>query len=157
VIFPGGLPFHQRSGRRMLDVLLICQGEEARSFDLGLSLDREQPAQTALGLTSPVGVVAATQGPPHVGAAGWLFHLDAPNVLLTTLRTPEDGSSAVVARLLESSGYGGQAGFRCVRNPTRAYVQDLRGNQLFDAEVEGDMARLDVNGNDLVQLRVEFG
>jgi hypothetical protein len=156
VIFPGGLPFHQRHGARMLDVFLLTPGETALAYDLGVSFDRDRPAQTALGLTSPVGVVASTQGPPHVGASGWLFHLDATNVLLTSLRTPEDGSDAVIARLLESAGHGGQAGFRCARNPARAFVQDLRGNLLFDATVEGDMVQLDVGANDLVQLRVEF-
>src|SRR5262249_23140844 len=71
VIFPGGLPFHQRHGARMLDVILVPEGETATAFELGVSLDREQPMQTALGVTSPVGVVACDQGPPHVGAAGW--------------------------------------------------------------------------------------
>src|SRR5262249_45256599 len=60
VIFPGGLPFHQKHGSRMLDVFLICPGETAMAFELGVSLDREHPVQTALGLTSPVGVVRAT-------------------------------------------------------------------------------------------------
>src|SRR5207248_5814247 len=32
VILPGGLPFHQRQGTRMLDVMLICEGETARTF-----------------------------------------------------------------------------------------------------------------------------
>lgn len=156
VIFPGGLPFHQRHAQRMLDIMLICPGETARAFDLGISLDRDQPTQTALGVTSPVGVVASTQGPPHVGAAGWLFHVDATNLLLTSLRAPSDGSSAVIARLLECAGHGGPAGFRCARNPARAFVQDLRGQPIFDAAVEGDMVQLDVSGNDLMQLRVEF-
>jgi hypothetical protein len=75
---------------------------------------------------------------------------------LTSLRAPDDGANAVVARLLESTGHGGPAGFRCVRNPARAFVQDLRGNPLLDATVEGDLVQLDVSGNDLVQLRVEF-
>jgi hypothetical protein len=156
VIFPGGLPFHQRHHNRMLDVLLVCPGETETVFDLGIGMDREQPAQTALGLTSPVGVVPCTQGPPHVGAAGWLFHLDAPNVLLSSLRPITDGASGVVARLLEIAGHAGPAGFRCVRNPARAFVQDVRGNPVVDVAVEGDLVQVEVGGNDLVQLRVEF-
>ena len=49
VVFPGGLPFHQRQEGRMLDVILIPEGEKATTFDLGIALDREQPMQTALG------------------------------------------------------------------------------------------------------------
>jgi hypothetical protein len=47
-------------------------------FDLTIGIDREQPMQTALGVASPVAVVPTTKGPPHVGASGWSFHLDAP-------------------------------------------------------------------------------
>jgi hypothetical protein len=86
VLFPGGLPFHQRHGGRMLDVLLVCPGEKTQAFDLALGLDRDYPVQTALGLVTPAPVVETTQGPPHVGAEGWLFHLDAPNLLLSSLR-----------------------------------------------------------------------
>ncbi len=53
VIFPGGLPFHQRQGARMLDVILLPEGETCRTFDLGLALDRPAPLQTALGLGDP--------------------------------------------------------------------------------------------------------
>jgi alpha-mannosidase len=156
VVFPGGLPFHQRNGGRMLDVVLVCEGETQTHFDLGVGLDRGQPAQTALGIASPLGVVACTQGPPHVGETGWLFHLDAPNVLLSSLR-PADGSpDGVVASLLEVAGQGVQAGFRCVRNPARAVVQDLRGHVTQDAITEGDQVQVEVGPYDLLRLRVEF-
>jgi hypothetical protein len=156
VIFPGGLPFHQRNGGRMLDVLLIAEGETATTFDLGIGLDREQPMQTALGIASPLGVVDCTQGPPHVGATGWLFHLDASNLLLGRLKPAGEDVDGVVATLLESSGQGGQAGFRCVRNPVRAAVQDLRGNDVLEANVQDDTVLLDVSPNDLMQVWVEF-
>ncbi len=156
VIFPGGLPFHQRNGGRMLDVLLMVEGETATAFDLGISLDREQPSQTALGITSPIGVVRCDQGPPHVGASGWLFHLDASNLMLSTLRPAPDGADGIVATLLETTSQGVQANFRCVRNPVRAYVQDLRGNALLDAPTQDDAVLLDVGPSDLLQLRVEF-
>ena len=35
-LFPGGLPFHQRHGTRMVDVILVPEGEACRTFDLGL-------------------------------------------------------------------------------------------------------------------------
>lgn len=156
VLFPGGLPFHQRHGGRMLDVLLVCEGEQGRAFDLGISLDREQPMQTALGLSSPVGLVELDQGPPHVGAAGWLYHLDMNNLLLTSLRPARDHDNAVVATMLECAGAGGPAQFRCARNPVRAVIQDVQGTPLIDAAVQGDAVDFEVSANDLLQLRVEF-
>ncbi len=156
VVFPGALPFHLRQGTRMLDVILITEGESARSFDLAIGLDREFPMQTALGMISPAPVVATANGPPHVGASGWLFHLDAPNLMLTNLRPTPDGSDAILARLLECSGHDGPAELRCARNPARAAVQDARGNALTDAYTHGDAVQLNVTRNDLIQLRVDF-
>ena len=48
VLFPGGLPFHQRHGSRMLDVILVSPGETAQTFDLALGVDREHPMQTGV-------------------------------------------------------------------------------------------------------------
>jgi hypothetical protein len=155
-ILPGGLPFHQRSGSRMLDVILVTAGESAAVFELGIALDRENPMQTSLGLVTPAPAVPTDRGPPHVGATGWLFHLDAPNLMLTTLRPAPDGSDAVVARLLECGLGGGAAQLRCVRDPKRAFLTDARGQALADLPVEGDAVLLDVARNDLAQVRVEF-
>jgi hypothetical protein len=155
-LFPGGLPFHQRHGSRMLDIILLAEGETTHTYDLGLGLDREHPMQTALGLISPAPLVPAGQGPPHVGAVGWLFHLDATNLALTSLRPASGGADAVMARLLECSAYGGQAEFRCVRNPQRAALLDARGTALMEASVIGDAVQFEVASGDLAHLRIEF-
>ncbi len=140
----------------MLDVLLVVEGEGCRSFDLGIGLERPLPAQTAQGVISPVIVVPVEQGPPHVGATGWLFHLDAPNLLLTSMRPAADGSDAIVARLLECSGTAGQAELHCARDPRRALLTDARGTTLYDVSTQGDTCLLDVSRNDLLHLRVSF-
>jgi hypothetical protein len=162
VIFPGGLPFHQRHGGRMIDVLLLCPGEQTHSFDLAIGLDRDYPMQTALGLATPAPVTATSQGPPHVGAEGWLFHLDVPNLLLTSLRpaSPRGENktgTGIVARLLEIGGFGGQAELRCVRDPQRAQLLDALGTPQMDVSTQGDAVLLEVGRHDLAQLRVEFG
>lgn len=155
-LFFGGLPFHQRQDTRMLDAILIPEGESETVFDIAIGLDREQPIQTALGLATPVPVVQTAKGPPHVGAAGWLFHLDAPNLLLTGLRPLPEGGDGMVLRLLECSVYSGQAQFRCVRPPVDAKLVDARGNHVLTLGTSGDAAMLEVSPCDLVQLRVDF-
>jgi hypothetical protein len=157
VIFPGGLPFHQRHGERMLDVILVPEGETEQSFELGLAPDREYPMQTALGMISPAPLVPTSTGPPHIGAAGWLFHLDSPNLLLTSLRPGGDDADAIIARLLECHNYSTSAELRCPRNPRRAVLLDARGDFVQDASVSGDAVQFEVAAGDLVQLRVEFG
>src|SRR5712692_3829592 len=141
VVFSGGLPFQQRQGGFMLDVLLITPGEECRTFELGIGIDRASPAQTAQGMVTPVVVVPTAQGPPHVGATGWLAHLDASNLLLTSLRPAADGADAVTARMIECAGAGAAGEFRFARNPTRATSLDARGNALIDLTVDGDAVR----------------
>jgi alpha-mannosidase len=156
VIFPGGLPFHQRHGSRMLDIILLVAGETGQSFELGLSLDRDHPMQTAQGMVTPVPCLAVAKGPPHIGASGWLFHLDSPNLLLTSLRPGPGGADAVTARLLECGQHGGTAEFRCARNPRRAVLQDARAENQRDFDTEADTVHLEVPANDWAQVRVEF-
>jgi hypothetical protein len=171
VIFPGGLPFHQKHEGRMLDVILVTEGETARTFALAIALDREQPMQTAQGLTTPVVVVPTSKGPhPNdkgIGSSGWLFHLDSPHLLLSQMRPGKaeaNGSrntsgpdDAIVARLLECGGHSGQAEFRCARNPKRAAVLNCRGDFMLEASLSGDAVQLEVTPNDLIEVQVEFG
>jgi hypothetical protein len=156
VLFPAGLPFHQRHGGRMIDVLLVCPGETVQVFELAVGLDRDYPMQTALGLVTPAPAVAVDRGPPHVGAEGWLFHLDAPNLLLSALRPAPDAATALTARLLECGGHAMTAELRCVRDPGGAALIDARGKTLSELPTHGDAVVLDVARNDLVQVRIDF-
>jgi hypothetical protein len=172
-ILTGGLPFHQKQGGRMVDVILMPEGEKTTVFEMGIAFDREVPTQTAWGYTSPLAVVPTTKGPPHIGTSGWLFHIDASNLLLTRM-TPgtmadhilpspsgrgaggEGASDAITARFLECANYSGLAEFRCVRDPQRATVLDARGQFMVEANRSGDVVHLEVTPNDLVHVQVEF-
>jgi hypothetical protein len=163
-ILMGGLPFHQKQGGRMVDVILAPEGEKTTTFELGIAFDRDVPMQTAWGFTSPLAIVPTLKGPPHIGASGWLFHIDASNLLLTRM-TPgraESGTrgegveDAITARFLECANYSGLAEFRCVRDPQRATVLDARGQFVLEAHRAGDVVNLEVTPNDLAHVQVEF-
>lgn len=157
-ILTGGLPFHQRQGPRMLDVILIPEGEQARAFDLGLALDRDYPMQAAVGMVSPLGVVPTTKGPPHIGPSGWLFHVDSPNLLLINLRPAADGSRSFIATLLETSGvHGGSAELRCVRDPVGAVLVDGDDQATTGLTVVGDAVRLEYAAGELFRVKVDLG
>ncbi|MFO0843525.1 MAG: hypothetical protein U0797_14170 [Gemmataceae bacterium] len=155
MIFPGGLPLHHRHGGRMLDVLLLREGEGAApstsaSASTASSQCRPRPALPARWPSS-----RSAQGLPHVGrAAGWLFHLDAPNLMLTSLCPAADHPDAVLATLLECSGVVVCA--RCVRDPVRASVEDFGGAALIDVAVRGDGVEFEASANDLLRPAVEF-
>ena len=150
----------------MVDVILAPEGEAATTFDLGIALDRDQPMLTAWGLASPLAIVPTTKGPPHVGASGWLFHLDLPSLLLTRLlpgvresiaAAGEEPRDAVVAQLLECAGFPAHAEFRCVRNPKKAAILNGLGQYSMTCHFQDDIVTLDVASHDWVQLQVEFG
>ena len=150
----------------MLDVILVPEGEKTTTFELGIAFDRDVPMQTAWGYTSPLAIVPTTKGPPHIGASGWLFHIDASNLLLTRLipgtmqnsasRERERPEDAITARFLECANYSGLAEFRCVRDPQRASVLDARGQFVLEAHRSGDVVHLEVTPNDLAHVQVEF-
>jgi hypothetical protein len=156
VLLTGGLPFHQRHGGRMVDVILIPEGETARAFEIGIGMDRDYPMQTAVGMISPAPLVPVSKGPPHIGATGWLFQLDMLNAVLLGMRPASGGADGITARVLECSGHGGQVELRCVRDPQRALVIDNRGMHRTDASTYGDVASFEVMAGDLVQIRVDF-
>ncbi len=172
VIFPCGLPFLQRHGGRMLDLILLPQRESVHTYDIAIGLDRAHPMLTAQGLTTPVSMIETTKGPPHIGSEGWLYHLDTPNLLLTSMRpggveisgeavSSTNGETpnlhnAMTVRLMEVSLQSGIAEFRCVRNPKHAALLDLRGERLLETTIENDSCHLEVTPGDFNQLQVEF-
>jgi hypothetical protein len=156
-ILTGGLPFHQRQGPRMLDVILIPEGEQARTFDLGLALDRDYPMQAAVGMISPLTVVPTTKGPPHIGPSGWLFHVDSPNLLLINMRPTDDGGRSFIATFLETSGvHGGTAELRCVRDPSGATLVDGDDHATTGLTVGSDAVRLDFAAGELLRVQVDL-
>jgi hypothetical protein len=156
IFLTGGLPYHQRHGARMLDIVLIPEGEKGQVFEIALALDREVPVQPAVGMISPISVVPTTKGPPHIGPTGWLFHLDSPNLVLSTIRPVEGVQRAFVLTLLETSGFGGSAELRCVRNPVRGYLLDASDGSIMEYRVEDNAVKIEYAGNDLLRIRVDF-
>ena len=129
--------------------------------------------QTAWGYASPLAIVPTLKGPPHIGSSGWLFHIDASNLLLTRMtpgraegdrraegrEAPVESAEvedAITARFLECANYSGLAEFRCARDPQRAVVLDARGQFLLEANRSGDAVHLEVTPNDLAHVQVEF-
>ena len=156
LILTGGLPFHHRQGTRMIDILLMTEGETAQTFELGLALDRAVPMQTAQAMITPMPLLEVAKGPPHVGAVGWLFHLDATNLLLTSLEAAPGGGDAVIVRIVETNLQGGQAELRCPRNPVRAEIINLLGDSIQDARINGDSVEFDFAPGELLNLRITF-
>jgi len=158
-LFTGGLPFLQRHGSRMADVILVPEGERQRSFELLLSLDRELPMQTAIGWVSPSPVVRTEKGPPPAGASNWLAHVDMPSLILTSLRrcpASEGMNRAVAGQFLETSGFGGSAEFRFVRDPNQVSLVDGLGEPVQPLAMNGDAIPLDYSAGETLRVKAEW-
>jgi len=158
-VFTGGLPFIQRHGNRMADVILVPEGEQARTFDLLLATDRDIPMQTAVGWVSPAPVVETEKGPPHFGTSGWLAHIDMPSLIVTALQ-PCDAASganrAIAARFIECAGFGGAAELRFARDPSRASSIDGEGNVLSPLTMAGEAVQLEFSAGETLRVQLEW-
>jgi hypothetical protein len=158
-LFTGGLPFIQRHGNRMADVILVPEGEKNTAFELLLSLDRDQPMQTALGWVSPTPVVATTKGPPAAGTHYWLGHVDMPSLLLTSLKPCDAGEGmnrAVVGQFLECSGFSGSAELRFARDPAKASLVDGMGQVTQPLTMNNDAVPLEYSAGETLRVKVEW-
>jgi hypothetical protein len=163
-LFTGGLPFLQRHGSRMADVILVPEGEQARTFDLLLAPDRDVPMQTALGWVSPAPVVVTEKGPPHIGASGWLAHVDMPNLVVTCFRPVAAGagaSRAVAGTFVETAGFGGAAELCFARDPNRAELVDGTGKALQPLTLRAasggsEAVPLEYSANETFRVKAEW-
>lgn len=140
-ILTGGIPFHLRNNRRMLDTILIPTGETEHKFRLGIGIDLPYPLQAAQSFAHGVVPHFETASPPQPGNTSWLLHLSARNVALTHL-APTIGEAGKVtgleARVLETENRHAEAALRTFRPVKEAWLTDFRGKKISDLKVEGD-------------------
>ena len=78
-----GLPFYRKTGDRMLDAILVPEGELQRTFSMSISVDQAYPMQEALDRLVPPLIRQQVPGPPAHGNHGWFLNLDSRNVQIT--------------------------------------------------------------------------
>ncbi len=154
-VFTGGLPFAQKHGARAVDVVLVAPGETASRFELLLAMDRDYPTPTAAGWVTPSPVVAVETGPPNGMMSSSLVHLDLPSLHMTGFRPGHDGQS-VVARLIESAGFGGAADLTFPKPPTAAALVDGAGEDITPVTPAGPVVPLEFSAGETVRVRVEW-
>jgi alpha-mannosidase len=168
-ILPCGLPYHRKTGPRMLDTLLVVAGETRRRFKFAVAVDQPYPIQSAIDVAAPVLAVPTTGSPSGGSSTGWLFHLSAGNVQLTRLLPLPGGETAsdvvaglptepprqgCVIRLVETEGRRKTAWLRCFRSPTAARQVDFHGQTINKLALEGDGVRVDVRPYEVCDVEV---
>ena len=140
----------------MLDTLLVVEGESAQDFHLAVTVDDDLPHISQQDWLTPAIVVSVEQGPPVAGPSSWLFHLDAPSVLLLDLQIDPVHSSSLIARFAETFGYATQAQLRCPRNPLAACTVDGWGKQELSQTIGDDAVSLHLGCYELQNVKIDF-
>ena len=178
-ILTAGLPFHRKTGPRMIDTILVVPRETERKFRFTIALDQDYPMQAALdALQAPV-VVPTKRGPPKSGAAGWFFHLATRQVqivqMLPLSEKPTAGESGdqqealpdvgarskpkrcgLTLRLVETEGRPVRARLRCFRTPSGARQCDLTGRTICELTLDGDALLVDLTAFEIADIEIYF-
>lgn len=164
-ILSRGLPFHRKTGSRMLDTILLTAGETRRRFRLAIALDEPYPIQAALDEAAPVLCVPTEGGPPGGMDSGWLFHLSSGNVQLTrilplrTAESEEDSTppaAGMIVRLLETEGLRTTTSLRCFRTPTLAREVDFQGKVMRTLDIDDDAVSIEVAPYEVCDIELRF-
>ncbi|HEX4144327.1 MAG TPA: hypothetical protein VHY91_12535 [Pirellulales bacterium] len=162
-IVTAGLPYHRRSGPRMLDSLLIVRGETARQFQLAIGVDVPNPAAAAAEVLAPVLELHEVARPLAGPRQGWLFHVDARAVLATHWQAvgprPIDVGEASPGvpigfrvRLLETAGQSVRVKLRACRTVNEARKVDFRGGNLGDLSTDQDCIFCDLAAHEWAEI-----
>lgn len=84
-----GRPYHRRTGPRMLDSLLVTEGEQGREFTFTIELDQPFPMRTVADSAIPPIVLQTADRISRSVTSGSLLGISARNVMLAAVRTGE--------------------------------------------------------------------
>jgi len=167
-LLPCGLPFHRKTGPRMLDTILLAKGETQRRFRMVVAIDQDYPMQAALDATVPAVVVPTTSGQPRGGHSGWFFQVEPRNVQVTGLfpvGPPEVEPTAGGAprrvhgcrlRLVETEGRPARARICGLWPPRSARQVDLRHQTMITLPVDGEGIWLDLTAYEVADVEILF-
>ena len=156
-LLTGGLPYHRRVSRRMLDSLLIVGQESQTEFRLGLALDLRYPMIASSQWMSPNFQLECRTDPRKL-PGGWLYHFDCKNILVTTWRPVFDSQSNMTGlqiRFKETEGRGGKLKLRCPRPIGSASRSSLCGDEIRSIEIADaskDQVTVDFAGSEYFQI-----
>jgi alpha-mannosidase len=156
-ILTGGLPYHRRFGLRKLDTLLLVPGETQRRFRLGIGVDVAHPYAAASEFLAPPTVLTDI-GPAPGNRSGWLFHLNARNVVSTAWEPVFEGQNlhGVRTRLAETENRAVTLTIQSFRQVAKARKVDFLGGQLEELTVRDDRVTVPFKGHEWTQIEIDF-
>ena len=152
LIVPHGRPYHRRSGSRMLDSLLLVEGQPvpADGFRFTLEFDQPYPERTVADVLQPVLVEPVTNAD---NAAGWIFGCSAKNVQVARVRA--EGRSVIVL-LQETEGRPATGCLRIARTPVSAWTRKATGERVKSLDVSESEVSVTFASFELIEVQLAF-
>ena len=165
-IVPHGRPYHRRSGPRMIDSLLIVEGERSREFQFTLDFDQPFPLRTARDAMTPTGTIATSGRVPSKVSSGWILGLSARNVELVDAFPESTIAQSLSAHGLpsqvlnfivsETEGVTTECFLRTACTPTAASVRVPGDSQTQPLEITGQGVRIPLGPFQLREVVLTF-
>lgn len=154
-MLPGGMPFHRRSDRRMLDTLLVVAGEQQKQFKFAIAIDVDSSMAEAVSMQSPI--YSMNRITSEQAIAGWVFHLSCKNVVVTSMKPigSSGKTTGVILRLLETEGRPGKLKLTAPFKIKRARRCKFSGEAAYELPTAGDVATCNFLAAQYFQI--EFG
>ncbi|WP_417850886.1 glycosyl hydrolase-related protein [Thalassoglobus sp.] len=157
-ILTPGYPFHRKTGDRMIDTLLITEGETKRKFQFSIAVDVKYPMQAHLDAFSEPLVIPTDTAPPEGGQQGWLFFAGAANVLLTRILPTHKNAekTGFIVRLLETEGRTKTFPLKCFRTPQAARQVNFQGETIHSLHVQDDQVMVEIAPYEICDVELTF-
>ena len=152
LVVPHGRPYHRRTGSRMLDSLLLVEGQPvpAHGFRFTIEFDQLYPQRTVADVLQPVLVEPVSNAD---NAAGWIIGCSAKNVQVARIRT--EGRSVMVL-LQETEGRTATCRLRVARTPVSAWTRKATGEKVETLEVTESGVGLNFAPFELIEVQLAF-
>ena len=172
-LLTGGLPFHRRSNRRMLDSVLMLHNESQTRVSFAIDIDQPYPSAAAASRLTPVIQYPARQNPAVTAGAlkadktgqvksDWLFHFNRKNILATHAAPifDDDGKcKGVILRLKETESRAVQLSIMSVKLLRAAEVVNFSG-EVFETlplnDADKRRVTLDIDPLSFLQVNLYF-
>lgn len=168
------LPFHQRTGMRMLDSLLIVHGETRRKFSCEIAIDSSHAARVANDALVPVQTIPLERLPTNQSA--WLYHVNAPSVQLINMQPDQarvqiksespEADTSIDNEYEEVKGYRFDfieteslhvsAKLSTFKPPKKAWELDFTGKVLEELTICDDQVQFECQPCDYVSVLIQF-
>ncbi len=159
VIGTHGRPYHRRSGPRMLDSLLIVEGETSREFQFTIDFEESFPLRTAADALTPVIIQETTATVPASAAGSWILGVSAKNVELVRTdynAATSEQSEELVLVLSETDGVSVQCLLKTARRPSAAFSVNADRTEKVSLEISDQGVSVFLNAFQIKRIVLVF-